>query len=107
MKPSEELAVLAQRMEQLLALLEPLGKSGDAAALDFADGVRRRLDDLRSIGAVGDPMRLIARLLDLVPNAVDADAIGFLIAQHAAIAALHRQIEVAGAVLAKPLIDAL
>ena len=106
MSISEDFQALSAKQAQLLALLDQLGRSGDAQSRLFADGVRRRLADLRAIGADGNPLQLAMRLLDLVPTPKDADAIGFDISKHPDVAALRNHIEVTAARLAGPLIDA-
>ena len=107
MNISKDIAELTAKLQQLLALLEPLEKQGDRSATLFADGVRRRLADLRNLVTSGDGMRLAMRLLDIVPSAKDLDAINFRLDRHPGIRALCADVEAGGARLAKPLIDAL
>jgi len=104
---SDDIQELIAKVEQLLALLEPLEKKGDRIATLFADGVRRRLPELRKASASDDGMHLVTRLLDSVPSAKDLDAIDFRLDLHPDIRALRSSIEAGGARIAKPLIDAL
>lgn len=107
MSITDDLVGLVHRLQQLLALLAEVEQAGDLQSRPFAEGVRRRLDALRAIDPDLDRAQLALRLLDLVPTAKDAEAIGFILADHPAAAALRDHIEAAGAKLAGPLIQAL
>ena len=107
MSMTDDIAELIDKVEQLLALLEPLEKQGDRKAKLFADDVRLQLDRLRKAVASKDGMRLATRLLDIVPNAKDLDAIDFRLDCYPRIDELRSDIAAEGARIAKPLIDAL
>lgn len=107
MSIGDAIAELIIKIEQLLAMLEPLEKQGDRKATLFADGVRYRLSELRKVIASGDSDRLISVLLDLMPSAKDIDAIDLRIDLYPAIDALRSYIRGTAAEIAKPLIDAL
>jgi len=104
---SDDIQELIAKVDQLLALLEPLEKKGDRKATLFADGVRRRLSLFRKAIESGDNDRLRHILLDIVPNAKDLDAIDFRLDLHPDIEALRSDIRYRGVWIAKPLIDAL
>jgi hypothetical protein len=105
MNMNDELAALVSKVQQLLAMLKPLERTGDRKATLFADGVRRRLDALRNAMASGDADRLTSILLDIVPSAKDLDSIGFRIDLYPDMRALANDIGGTAAEIAKPLID--
>ncbi|WP_320043582.1 hypothetical protein [uncultured Desulfobacter sp.] len=107
MSISDDIIELTARVEQILAMLEPLEKQGDESATLFADGVRHRLTELRKACSCEVGMRLATRLLDIVPSAKDLEAIDFRLDLHRDIRVLRSDIEAGGARIAKPLIDAL
>lgn len=107
MSISDDIVELTVKVELLLDMLEPLGKQGDESAMLFADGVRCRLTELRKAGSSASGMRLVTRLLDIVPSSKDLDAIDFRLDLHPDVRALRSDIEAGGARVAKPLIDAL
>lgn len=98
MSINSDIAELTVKVEQLLGMLKPLEEQGDQSAKLFADGVRRRLADLRSHEATA------TRLLDIVPSAKDLDAINFRLDLYPEIEALSSDIEAQGARLAKSLL---
>jgi len=105
MNISDEIADLIAKVEQLLAMLEPLERKGDRKATLFADGVRRRLTVLRKAIASGDSDRRISILLDIVPSAKDLDAIDFRIDFYPDMDALTSDIGGTAAEIAKRLMD--
>ena len=107
MSISKKLSSLTAKLEQLVAMLEPLERQGDEAATIFAVATRRRLTALRSEVSIKDDMRLIGRLLDLAPSAKDLDAINFDLDRYPEIEAIRVLIRAEGALIAEPLIDAL
>lgn len=107
MSISDDIVELTSKVDQLLAMLEPLEKQKDRKAMLFADGVRRRLDELQKARSSEVGMHLATRLLDIVPSAQDLDAIDFRLDLHPGIEALRSNIEAGGARIAKPMIDAL
>jgi len=107
MSTNEELNELVVKVEQLLAMLEPLEKKGDESASLVADGVRHQLTRLQEALASGDSDRLRHILLDLVPSAKALDAIDFRIDLYPDMDALRSYIRGIAAEIAKPLIDAL
>ena len=107
MSISNDIFELIAKVEQLLDMLEPLEKQGDRKATLFADGVRRRLSELRKAIASGNNDRLSSILLDIVPNDKDLDAINFRIDLYPDMDSLTAHIQAVGARTAKPLIDAI
>lgn len=107
MSISNDIVELIAKVEQLLAMLEPLEKQGDRKATLFADDVRYQLFELRKAIASGDNDRLSSILLDIVPNAKALDAINFRIDLHPDMDSLRSHIQAVGARIAKPLIDAI
>lgn len=107
MTTDDEIHKLIVKIEQLLAMLEPLEKCADKSAMAFANGVRHRLDELRKMQSSEDNQRLVMRLLDIVPTAKDLDSIGFRLDLYPAIDALSSDLEAEAATIAQSLSDTL
>ena len=88
-------------------MLEPLEERGDKSSMIFADGVRRRLDELRKMQSSEADICLVMRLLDIVPSGKDLDEIGFRLDLNPSILALCSDLEADGAMIAAPLSEKL
>jgi len=99
-------ALIPQLDALIIALFDVAAENGYIAASYAADGVRRRKDDLLVRLQEGNLLPIATRLLDVVPNAKDLDAIGFDLRRYPAIADALLQIEVQAAKLADPYLDA-
>jgi hypothetical protein len=97
-----EVRALIPYLNEIIELFEAASTDGYRSASYAADGTRRRRDDLLARLAAGDEMALAMRLLDIVPNAKDLDAIGFDLKRYPAIADALLRLDVRAAQVADP-----
>lgn len=74
-------------MEDLALQFRRLAAAGEPAGTYAAQAVERRAADLKSRLEAGDPLEIASRLLDVVPDGKDLDAIGINLNLHPKLAA--------------------
>lgn len=74
---SSNIERLIQDMGEAALRFRRLAANGATGASYAADAIERRIADLKAKLAEGTALAIAARLLDVVPNSKDLDAIGF------------------------------
>ncbi|HQS97358.1 MAG: hypothetical protein B7X90_03640 [Novosphingobium sp. 17-62-19] len=74
-------------MEDLALQFRRLAAAGEPAGTYAAQAIERRAADLKSRLKAGDPLEIVSRLLDVVPDGKDLDAIGINLDLHPKMAA--------------------
>ena len=95
--PARTIDELLIDLDRLATMFDDAATNGYPSGSYAAQAIRERRTSLVERIAGDDDMEIAARLLDLVPNAKDLDAIGFNISRHPKIAALLDELDTAAA----------
>ncbi len=95
--PARTIDELLMDLDRLAAMFDEAATNGYPSGSYAAQAIRERRTSLVERIADGDDMEIAARLLDMVPNAKDLDAIGFNIGRHPNIVALLDELDTAAA----------
>lgn len=87
------ITALFEALDRAADLFEAAALVGYPSSTYAAQGLRERKASLQRRLAKGDPLEITARLLDIVPNAKDLDAIGFDAKKHPEISRLLAEID--------------